>query len=180
MARPAWKGVAYALAVGLVGAGIVHIVILLMIPSFSARDAWTRLSAASGLYEVARIDTGTGGAADPSAAAAACRFDLADGVVHVSAPSKVPFWSISVYDRDGTNLYSLNDRAAPDRLLDLVVLTPDQMIELRKDLPEEFAQSVLVELPLGEGIVVLRALAPDASWRPAVDAFLAEAACIPR
>jgi uncharacterized membrane protein len=182
--RELWTPIAYALLVGLVGAGIVHIVILLLVPSFSGRDAWARLAATSDLYQVTRLDAeGAGrpvaGIADPTLFAAACRFDLEDGAAHVTATIKVPFWSLSVYDRSGTNLYSLSDRSAADGILDLVVLTPEQMIDVRKDLPEEFARSVLVELPIGEGIVVVRALAPDDSWKPAVSDFLSKIGCAP-
>lgn len=177
--------VIYALVIGLVGAGIVHIVILLLVPSFSERDAWARLAATSDLYEMTRLDAEAAGApiagiADPSLLAAACRFDLVETVAHVAASGKVPFWSVSVYDRNGTNLYSLNDRSATEGRLDLAVLTPEQMIEIRKDLPEEFARSVLVELPITEGIVVVRALAPDESWRAVVSDFLANTGCSPR
>ena len=51
-------------------------------------------------------------------------------------PARCPFWSVSVYDRSGQNIYSFNDRTPPDGNLDFVVLTPAQMIELRKDLPD--------------------------------------------
>jgi len=39
----------YAALLGLVGAGIVHIAVLLMVPDFSERDAWSRLAQASDL-----------------------------------------------------------------------------------------------------------------------------------
>jgi len=32
----------HAVLLGLVGAGIVHIVVLLLVPEFSERDAWSR------------------------------------------------------------------------------------------------------------------------------------------
>ena len=184
-AQGPWAWIAYALLVGLVGASIVHIVILLLVPNFSGRDAWARLASMSELYQVTRLDAQAAGApiagiADPTLLAAACRFDLEEGVAHVTAPGKVPFWSVSVYDRSGANLYSLNDRSAADGVLDLVVLTPEQLIEAHKDLPEEFTRSVLVELPIGEGIVVVRALAPDNSWKAAVSDFLARIGCVAR
>jgi len=37
----------YAVLLGLIGAGIVHIVILILLPLFSQRDAWSRLAAAA-------------------------------------------------------------------------------------------------------------------------------------
>ena len=46
----------YALLVGIVGAGIVHIVVLLLVPSYSERDAWSRLSEMADLYGIAPLD----------------------------------------------------------------------------------------------------------------------------
>ncbi|MGF7007414.1 DUF1254 domain-containing protein [Aminobacter sp. BE322] len=167
----------HALAVGIVGAGIAHIVILLLVPSFSERDAWSRLAMVAGPNKVVRLDADIGGtpvvkALDPSFFEAACRFDLSEGVVRIDNAGKVPYWSASVYDRGGENIYSFNDRTATDGSLDFVVVTPAQMIELRKDLPQEFEKSIFVETPIDEGIVVVRAFVPDESWKPTVSRFL--------
>ncbi|WP_269932223.1 DUF1254 domain-containing protein [Aminobacter sp. HY435] len=167
----------HALAIALVGLGIAHIVILLLVPNFSERDAWSRLAMVAGPNKVVRLDQDVGGAPvvkslDPSFYDAACRFDLADGVVRIDNAGKVPYWSASVYDRSGQNIYSFNDRTATDGNLDFVVLTPAQMIELRKELPTEFEKSIFVETPIDEGIVVVRAFVPDDSWRPTISRFL--------
>lgn len=167
----------HALAIGLIGAGIAHIVILLLVPSFSERDAWSRLAMVAGPNKVVRLDEEIGGmpvvkALDPSFYEAACRFDLNEGVVRIDNAGKVPYWSASVYDRSGQNIYSFNDRTATDGNLDFVVLTPAQMIDLRKELPAEFEKSIFVETPIDEGIVVVRVFVPDDSWKPMVSRFL--------
>ena len=174
----------YALGLGLLGAGLVHIAVLFMLPAFSERDAWTRLSATAGLYEVTRLDGQAGagpivGSLDPLFVAAACRFDLEDGPVHLSAGGAVPFWSVSVYDRTGRNIYSFNDRTAEAGSLDLLVLTPAQTVELRKAMPEQLQRSIFVEAEIGEGIVVVRAFIPDDSWRQLVETYLRSLACQP-
>jgi uncharacterized membrane protein len=172
----------HAVLLGLVGAGIVHIVVLLLVPEFSERDAWSRLAMASELYKMTRLDAEAGGApvvksVDPLFYAAACRFDLADGLVRVKAPGNVPFWSVSVYDRNGHNIYSFNDHSATGGVLDTVVLTPAQMIEVRKDLPEDLQGAIFVEAPIDEGIFVIRSFVPDDSWKPIVSQFLEQSSC---
>lgn len=167
----------HALLLGLLGAGIAHIVILLLVPNFSERDAWSRLAMAAGSNKIVRLDKEIDGAPlvkslDPSFYDAACRFDLTEGVVRIDNAGKVPYWSASVYDRSGQNIYSFNDRTPPDGNLDFVVLTPAQMIDLRKDLPTEFEKSIFVETPIDEGIVVVRVFVPDDSWKPKVARFL--------
>jgi uncharacterized membrane protein len=172
----------HAVLLGLLGAGIVHIVVLLLVPEFSERDAWSRLAMASELYKMTRLDAEAGGApvvksVDPLFYAAACRFDLADGLVRVKAPGNVPFWSVSVYDRNGHNIYSFNDHSATGGVLDTVVLTPAQMIEVRKDLPEDLQGAIFVEAPIDEGIFVIRSFVPDDSWKPIVSRFLEQSSC---
>ena len=164
--RPAWAtrgSLAYAVLLGLVGAGIVHIVVLMLVPEFSEHNASARFATISGLNQVTHIDAAgplpTLGAPDPAFQMAACRFDLSAGPVHVAASGKVPFWSASVYDQGGRNLYSLNDRSGAGEALDFVVLTPEQMIEVRQELPEAFVQSVFVEVPTEDGMLVVRAFA---------------------
>lgn len=175
---------AYAVLVGLVGAGLVHIAILLLLPDFSQRDAWSRLAMVSDVYRFVDLDRLGGSepvvrADDPLFRAAACRFDLADGLVQISTPGNVPYWSVSIYDRSGQNVYSFNDRIAEGRVLDFVVLTPAQMLEVRKEFPEEVGNSIFVEIPIGEGILVVRGFVPDSSWDPAMSSFLGEMSCVP-
>ncbi|RTM10986.1 MAG: DUF1254 domain-containing protein [Hyphomicrobiales bacterium] len=176
------RSLLHALILGLLGAGIVHIVVLFLVPEFSERDAWSRLAMASDLYKMTRLDAEAGGApvvksVDPLFYAAACRFDLADGLVRIKAPGDVPFWSASVYDRNGHNIYSFNDHNANDEKLDAVVLTPAQMIDVRRDLPEDLQGAIFVEAPIEEGIFVVRAFVPDESWKPIVSRFLEQSAC---
>lgn len=172
----------HAVLLGLLGAGIVHIIVLMLVPEFSERDAWSRLAMASDLYKMTRLDAEAGGApvvksVDPLFYAAACRFDLAEGMVRIKAPGNVPFWSVSVYDRGGHNIYSFNDHSANGGVLDTVVLTPAQMIDVRRELPEEFQGAIFVEAPIEEGIFVIRAFVPDDSWRPIVSHFLEQGSC---
>jgi uncharacterized membrane protein len=179
------RSLLHAFILGLLGAGIVHIVVLLLVPQFSHRDAWSRLAAISAPYSMAPLKVETGGppvvkSVDPLFQAMACRFDLRDGPVQIKAPGKVPFWSVSIYDRNGQNIYSFNDHAANGGLMDAVVLTPAQMVEVRRDLPEEFQGSVFVETSVDEGIAVVRSFIPDDSWKPAVARFLQQSSCAPQ
>lgn len=174
--------IAYAVLLGLLGAGIVHIAVLLLLPSLSERNAWSLLGAAGGLNRFVTLGADSPAArlvrsADPLFEAAACRFDLGQGPVHVEAPSRTPFWSVSIYNRKGENIYSFNDRTATEGVLDLVLATPVQMLELKKELPPELEQSIVVEVDATDGIVVLRRLAPDATWRPLIADYLSNATC---
>lgn len=172
----------YVLAVGLVGAGIVHVAVLLLLPDFSERDAWSRLADRVTLYTMTRIDRTPAAevihrSADPLFYVSACRFNLEDGFAHITAPGKVPFWSVSVYDRSGQNIYSFNDRTATEGELDFAVLTPAQMIGVRKELPEALVSSIFVEADVDEGIVLVRTFVPDESWAPLLASYMNAMIC---
>lgn len=167
----------HALLLGLLGAGIVHIVVLFLIPDLSERDTWARLETAADLYGITPV---VAKSVDPLFRVVACRFDLDDGMAQIKAPGNVPFWSVSIYDRNGHNVYSFNDRSAEKGVLDTVVLTPAQMIAVRKDLPADLVGSVFVETEARQGIAVVRAFVPDDSWKPGVERFLAQASCAPQ
>jgi uncharacterized membrane protein len=171
-----------ALLVGLIGAGIVHIAVLLLLPHMAERNAWSRLSALAEVGDVVRVDHIRGdrpiiALPDPGFMAAACRFDLHDGLLQVDSPVAVPFWSASIYDRNGINIFSLNDRSTIDRALDFAVLTPDQAIEARRDFPELAGRSIFAEVEAREGIVLVRAFVPDPSWSEIVARFFAQMRC---
>jgi uncharacterized membrane protein len=174
----------YAAIVGLIGAGVVHIAVLFLLPQMSPRDAWSRLAEQADLYQtvpyVVESDmAGPAGVADPYFQAIACRFDLGEGVTHVEGAGTVPFWSASVYDRNGQNVYSLNDRSAKDSRLDVVILTPAQMVDMRKAPMDGLESAVFVEAPIDEGIVVVRGFAPDQTWVRSVADFLGAIECAP-
>lgn len=174
----------YALLTGIVGACIVHITILMLIPRYAQHDVWTQLGDMGADGRFVRIEPAREGqagtlikTADPLFAIAACRFDLTGGLTHITAPGTIPFWSISIFDRKGENIYSFNDRNATDGRLDLTVASPVQMVELRKDLPAEFERSIFVETDVVDAVVVLRTFIPDRSWEQIVSEFIAGAAC---
>ncbi len=172
----------HLLLLGLLGAAIAHIAILLLLPVLSERDAWSRMAARGALLRPVSLESTAADAAlpraDPFLSSAGCRFDLHDhGVLHVTAGSGAPFWSVSVYDRRGYALHSFNDRTAAGGRLDLAVATTAQLAELRRALPDALARSTFVEMDNPQGIVVLRAFRPDPTWEPVVETFLASLAC---
>lgn len=166
----------------LVIAALTHLVSLLAIPAFAQRDAWAKLSttgqpwaftpvAAPGMTE--RVFDGL----DPALRVAACRFDLREGALRVTADGKLPFWSVSIFDRKGRNVYSFNDRTAVNRQLFLVVVDPVQMAQLRTSPVDTMDQAVLIEALIEDGFVLIRALEHDPSWANRLATFFTSARC---
>ena len=171
----------FAVLIGLVGAALLHVVIILALPHFTGRDAYTRILALGESNRFARL----GNTPDPEGLAnndpflkvAVCGFDVEALPVRLSARGAVPFWSLAIFDSASNEVFSMNDRTSVGGVLDVVLASPIQMTALRKALPEALAQAILVEMPRADGYAVIRTLAPQTSFAPAADNFLAEASC---
>jgi len=168
---------------GLVGAALLHIIIVLALPGWAGRDAFSRvvdLGETGQFYSLANEENPTGLAnEDPHIRSAVCRFDLSENPVRVTARTPVPLWTLAVFDTASDEVYSMTDRSAIGNGVDITLVTPAQMLQLRRNMPPALTQSVLVELPDVEGFVVLRAITPEASGERAARSFLAEANCLP-
>lgn len=167
---------------GLLLAGIIHIAVVFMVPLFASRDAWAQMKAfgSDGQFHLLpEPETGAEPLAslDPRMRYAVCRFSLADGPVRVRASLPNDFWSVAVFDRRGRNIYSLNDRSAERSQLDLAILTPVQMAQLRQDPPSSLETAIVIELPIDKGFVLLRVFVADDSLEAAVAADLGTADC---
>jgi uncharacterized membrane protein len=174
----------YALMLGLAGALLIHILTIFLIPRMAENDAWARLSRAAKPGGFTVIGQSSDLAAsmrpfDPNFVIAACQFSLADGPFGLTGGAAPDFWSLSVFNRQGANIFSINDRTTQSGELDVVVATPLQLIEFQKDMPPELANSVFAEADVRDGFVVLRAFVPEESLRAQVTDFIGSASCDP-
>jgi uncharacterized membrane protein len=171
----------YALILGLLGAVIVHIAIILLVPSYAAQNLWEKIDNLGPAETFHSLDGANWAVrSDPLMRMAACRFDLGNGPLHISAIGKVPFWSMTVYNQNGDITFSLNDQVSA--MADMVLLTPVQRLLLEQTetgLVDLTAQSVLITQNLDEGLLVLRVFQPDMTWHDEVTEFLKSAECLP-
>ncbi|MCF3642616.1 DUF1254 domain-containing protein [Rhizobium sp. TRM95111] len=180
------RSLLYALAVGLAGAAILHVLTILVLPQFTGRDAYTRVQAFGELHRFFPV-TSTDPATDlptndnPALRTAVCAFSLEENALRLIAEGEVTFWSLAVFDAGSNEVFSMNDRTSVGGVLDVVVATPVQLNAIRKAQPDDLSQSILVEMAgSSDGYVVLRTLVPAASTEDAARAFLSSAACEPR
>lgn len=170
----------YNVVCGLVLAGIIHIVIILLIPTFGTKDASDQLSESNDLWEFVTLsDLGTTTIADidPFFELGACRFDLGESSLLITGPNTDAFWSVSLFTEDGEIQYSMNKRTAIDGKLSVLVVNAIQMSNLRELQPEEIETSILVESRNNKGFLVLRMLAPDDSWKSGIAEFMSGVRC---
>jgi uncharacterized membrane protein len=177
-----WRIFYYAVC-ALVLAAIVHICVVLLIPTYGTRDAYAVISRKTDPFAFRQIDTSSRDTplsdVDPFFTYGICRFELSQVGLHMIGPKTDSFWSASVLDEDGTIIYSLNSRTAIDNRLDLILLDPVQILRLREAQPEEAESAIIVEANINAGFVVLRVLSPDESWATKSANFLREVSCKP-
>lgn len=170
----------YALLIGLVGAGLVHVAIVLMLPHFEAQRSWARVEDALPLHLVARLDESSLPilAGDPFLLSSVCRFDLRDGPLLAAARGRPAAWSAAVFAPEGRSLASLDDRMVPDGRLNLVLITPGQSRERALRSENAADGRFQVEAEAASGLLAVRVLVPDPSWRGLAEEFLSSLSCL--
>lgn len=172
----------YATFVGLIGAGLVHLAIVLLLPRLSENDVWRQIEEKAALNDPVRLDRygvelGAARTLDPMFAVIACRYDLASGPFSITAPPTGDFWSVAIFDDFGRILFSANDRIVATENLDIVVARAEQLRILQQTSRPEFSNAVLTEASRDKGFAVLRIFRPDGTYEPVVRAFIDRIAC---
>jgi uncharacterized membrane protein len=171
----------WALAGAILG-GIVHLVAVLQLPRAATQDAYSRITPLAPVNTVTAVPTPTPQEAvipfmDPAFAAAVCRYDLSKGPIKLSAPVSPAYTSVSFYTRRGVAYYAINDRAAGRRVIELDLMTSAQRAQMPEEEDVTAADRLIVESPTPTGLIVIRALAPEAGTMAAARNALASARC---
>lgn len=168
---------AYIICVGLVGAVLVHLLIVFIIPRTSSQTAWAVVSEAAQPLEVLTVAS-EGPSEDVGyMRTALCRYDLADGTFSLRAQGAALFWSVAVHNSAGDILFSANDRIVTAEGLDMVVANPSQIRTIRQEVPDVVTNSVIVNVEDDLGFVLLRVFEPNDSYRPVSAEFIDSIEC---
>ncbi|WP_019219742.1 DUF1254 domain-containing protein [Bartonella florencae] len=169
----------HALLLAIIGALIVHIAVLFLIPYWTQDNIWEELKKTGNPYQFVNLDARNPlqQTTDPFFLLKVCRFDLENGPVHLKASKTTQFWSLAAYTQAGIIFYSLNDRTAPDAALDLIIGKPIQIIELKQSKSQNNGDAVLVAKNLQKGFALLRIFAPSDLAKKESEAFFASATC---
>jgi len=167
---------------GVLLGGVVHLVSVLALPRIATQDAYARLSPISKVNVVTPLPPVTPGEEpmpfmDPAFAVAVCRYDLAAGPLKLRVPVSQAYTSVSFYSRNDVAYYAINDRSAGRRVIELDLMTEAQHAELPEEEDVTAADRLIIDSPTREGVILLKALAPEAGLMPQAQATLAAANC---
>jgi uncharacterized membrane protein len=178
----------FATLCGLLLAGVVHIGVVLTIPSLSEADALSRARTGTSLDHAMRVHTlATSNdpapaeawlpIPDPAVAVGICAYDLGEGPLRVSARTGPLMLSLAVHGRRGA-FYAVTDQAAVRGALDLVVLTRAQYDEVLAEEDEnDVSRDVRIVAPDREGYVVVRVVAALPSQRASANEAVQAVSC---
>ncbi len=163
-------------------AGIIHIVTVFGVPHQSIHDPWdelARFGPKDAFVTLPRVAHGvkTPAGLDPAMMQAVCRFTLDQGPVRLKVAPPDIYWSLSLYDRHGLHVWGMDNRAAGQRAVDLLIASDIHVAQLRENPPEELEDIVIVDWKSAEGIALVQVLVPQTSMGPEIAAALGAASC---
>ncbi len=173
------RAVILGLALAIVLGAITHIVVVLLVPRLAPLTIADRLESPlseAGFSPIDRSDLFLD--RDPNLLRRVCAFDLLNAsAMRVEAEIPSGYWSVSVHDRFGLSYALLNDRAAQDGTMRLVIATRRQARALADEEDERLRDATVVRLAPVDGYIVLRALVDRPSQQRVIEAALDRARC---
>ncbi len=183
--RPLFRLLLATLA-GLVLGAIVHITIILAMPSFAQRDAYGRLQSIADKQKQNSFNLvgETGGLTwlryrDPAITMVACPYDLAAGPHIVKLGSGIPFESVAFHAHQGNVFFSVTDQAQMRGQTGFLVATQAQMALLVQsgEHDEFYSELIKVAAPSTKGLATVRTLAPSYSYHKLSEAAATQTEC---
>lgn len=168
---------------GLVLAGIVHILAVLLIPPLAERDAASAYAALGSGGHAELVTPPPAGLPalaepDPSSVSAVCSYDLGAGPVRVVAQTGSLPLGLTLHRRGGGVAYAITDRAAIRGVLEFVVMTQEQLDErLAQDEEGETSRELRVVSSSPQGLIVARVMLRRAVDRSEAEALATSVAC---
>ena len=172
----------FTIIAGVLLGGIVHLVSVLALPRIATQDAYSRLAPVTKLNAVTALAQPEPGDArlpfmDPAFAVAICRYDLSQGPIKLAVPVSQAYTSVSFYTRNEIAYYAINDRSAGRKLIELDLMTEAQHADLPEDEDVTAADRLIIDSPTPDGLIVLKALAPEPGLMLQAQASLAASSC---
>jgi uncharacterized membrane protein len=167
---------------GLVLGGIIHIAVILALPALSATSAWDKIatietSATPAILPVAAPGEANPLRLDPSLAYAVCKVDLRLGPASVTGTLPRDYWSVAVYNRSGTVVYSTTNRDSVGTNLDIGIFNSAQTRLLAEQRLDIAAGLLIVEAREDDLFVVVRLAPPHAEMRQRYEQALTGLRC---
>lgn len=170
------------LLAGLVLGGIIHIIVILMLPSLAEQSLWTRVAAIDADNHIAILLPPKAGepnplGLDPELVYGLCRVDLSQGPAYVTGTLPDAFWSVALFDQAGIVAYSTTNRDGIGQTLDLGIFNAAQTRLLARQQLDVAEGLLVVEASSDQLLVLVRLAPPQHVMRTRFEAAVSRLRC---
>lgn len=169
--------------IGGAGLGIlVHLIVILTMPSVSEINIWTRISALSEIETLTILDDLDAQSSnelhlDPELIYGICKLDLSKGVGVINARLPDSFWSVSIFDAMGRAIYGTTNRSSLNQILMLGIFNEAQTKLLASQELDIADGLLIVESKSDKLFVVFHLAPPHRVMRPRYKDILSQIKC---
>ena len=142
--------------IGGLGLGmIIHLIVILSLPSLATENIWTRITAMDSFEKIVVLEDIVSHEPnplrlDPELIYGVCRLDLSKGIGVINAHLPDAFWSVSVFDSLGQAVYGTTNRSGISQILQLGIFNKAQIRLLATQ-----------QLDIEEGLLIVEAQSDD-------------------
>jgi len=170
------------LLAGLLLGGLIHLVVVLTLPSLAEETVWDRigtLEAENRIVVMPPVEAGGENpfGLDPLIIYGICQVDLSTGPAYMNGVLPDAFWSVAVYDRDGTVIYSTTNRDGIGTTLDLGIFNAAQTRLLAQQEIDINEGLLIVESPSDPLFITVRLAPPYTALRTRYAEEMANLTC---
>ena len=167
---------------GVISGLMIHLIVVLALPAFATQTVWTRVAAAGPEGTVVVLPALAPGAPnplqlDPGMSYAVCRIDLSHGPGVVNGTLPDAYWSLAIFNRAGSVVYSTTNRDGIGQNLNLGIFNADQTHLLAEQQIEIADGLLIVESPDDDIFVVVRMAPPHEEERARTEQALSRVVC---
>ncbi|MEC9368568.1 MAG: DUF1254 domain-containing protein [Pseudomonadota bacterium] len=177
--KSSWSIVLATLAM----AGVIHIITVLVLPTFAPQNAATRLLALTETNKMLVLPAATPAHQSlplmaPDIRYAVCRFDLRNGPVRLSTAIEEDLWVIAFYTLSGVNFYTISGGDLKRDKIDFIIAPQaEAAVEVGASILDEIEDVVVISSPEQQGIAVVRAPLPGPSYAQRTELVLSRSSC---
>jgi uncharacterized membrane protein len=170
---------------GVLLGGVIHIVVILSLPSLAEETVWTRVEALDAQNRVLVLPPVEAGEPnplqlDPDLAYGLCRIDLTQGPTFLSGILPDAFWSVAIFNNSGVITYATTNRDGIGQTVDLGIFNAAQTRLLAQQQIDIEEGLLVVEADTNALFALIRLAPPHEVMRPRFEAALEAIRCGPR
>ena len=170
------------LVAGVVLGGIIHIIVILMLPTLAEQSVWTRVAAIDADNRMAILPPIKAGepnplVLDPELVYGLCRVDLSKGPAYIRGTMPDAFWSVALFNPSGIVAYSTTNRDGIGQTLDLGIFNAAQTRLLAQQQLDVAEGLLVVESPVDKLLVLVRLAPPHQVMRARFGEALSAVTC---